>query len=273
MNELQLTKLGFTLELTQRAYLPQFIGNTIRGALGRALDDNSREVYDAVFKVVEGESVPNPFVISAPYPCKDKYRAGKIVKYRAGESVEYKAGERLEFFITLFGSACAYDKDIVDAASLMCRGKLAGAVLFDVRCEYSRTWSDSNADTIPFCDALMIEFITPTELLSSKQPVYEPDFSAFIDSLLGRISAIIDNYGENEFIIPYSLIARKPKVSAKYELEQILIHSNSHPISGFIGGIDYFGDVTRYLPYIDLGSQLHLGKKTTRSCGEYVFSI
>ncbi|MDR0221894.1 MAG: CRISPR system precrRNA processing endoribonuclease RAMP protein Cas6, partial [Lachnospiraceae bacterium] len=42
---------------------------------------------------------------------------------------------------------------------------------------------------------------------------------------------------------------------------------------GFVGTVSYFGDVTRYLPYIDLGSQIHIGKKTTRACGEYVFEI
>ena len=37
----------------------------------------------------------------------------------------------------------------------------------------------------------------------------------------------------------------------------------SEPVDGILGEARYFGDVTRYLPYIDLGTQLHLGKKTT----------
>ena len=257
MNSLLLTKLSFTLEFTPDAELLRFIGNTIRGALGRSLDGIHNDVYDDVFTVESNESTPNPFVISVPYPGKG----------------EYNAGETLEFYITLFGTVYAYEAEIMDAARYMCNGKLAGTVLVTAQQEYSREWSDANADSIPFCDALTLSFVTPTELISSKQPVYEPDFPVLIDSLFGRISAIIDNYGEGEFIIPYSLITKKPQIVAKYDCEHIYINSNSHPINSFIGNISYFGDVTRYLPYIDLGSQLPLGKKTTRSYGEYTFYI
>ncbi|MDR1766105.1 MAG: CRISPR system precrRNA processing endoribonuclease RAMP protein Cas6 [Lachnospiraceae bacterium] len=43
--------------------------------------------------------------------------------------------------------------------------------------------------------------------------------------------------------------------------------TSGEPIEGFVGTVRYSGDVTRYLPYIDLGSQIHIGKKTTRGCG------
>ena len=110
-------------------------------------------------------------------------------------------------------------------------------------------------------------------MLSGKQPVLNPDFATFVDRLFWRISAICDNYGESEFVVPYSLIARKPLVRAEYSLEQVSINSNNQPINGFIGKVSYSGDIVRYLPYIDLGSQMHIGKKTTRSCGEYTFEV
>jgi len=252
-----LTKLRFELTFRNDSRLPLFVGNTIRGAIGQSLYDNHRGVYDKVFKTSSESSIPNPFAISAPYPSKGSY---------------FK-GDTLEFFITLFGSACEYDDAISDAARLMCSGKLLGAELSEVECIYSCEWSDSGAESIAHCDLVNLEFISPTELISSKRPVFEPDFTTFIDSLFGRISSICDNYGKCEFVIPYSLIARKPQVSAVYDLKNVQINSNSHPINGFIGKIAYSGDLTRYLPYIDLGSQIHLGKKTTRSCGEFSFEI
>ena len=103
--------------------------------------------------------------------------------------------------------------------------------------------------------------------------MYEPDFAVLMDSLLGRIAAICDHYGPSEFVIPYALVAKKPYVNAKYDLKRVQINSNSQPVNGFVGKVTFFGDVTRYLPYIDLGSQLHIGKKTTRSCGEYNFTL
>jgi hypothetical protein len=257
MNSIKLLKLRFTLTFTGETHLPPFVGNTLRGALGRALCDNFPVVYEAVFKVAGGESTPNPFTISAPYPGKESYHIG----------------ENMDFSLTLFGSACVYEDEIINAAKLMCNGKLSHAKLTATELEYSREWSDAGAESITPCNFLRLQFISPTQILSGKVSVYAPDFGMFIDSLLGRISAITDNYGEKEFTIPYSLIARKPFVRAEYDTKRLLITTNKQPIGGFVGTICYLGDVTRYLPYIDLGSQLHLGKKTTRSCGEYTFEI
>ncbi|MDR1193119.1 MAG: CRISPR system precrRNA processing endoribonuclease RAMP protein Cas6 [Peptococcaceae bacterium] len=155
----------------------------------------------------------------------------------------------------------------------MCAGKLSNCVLEGGGLDYDRMWSDNGAETIPRCEELTINFLTPTEILSGKEPIREVDFNTLIDSLFGRIGGIIDNYTEGEFVIPYSLFARRPFVKAEYNLRPINFQTSGQPIYGFLGAVRYLGDVTRYLPYIDLGSQIHMGKKTTRACGEYSFEI
>ncbi|GHU48903.1 hypothetical protein FACS1894127_0630 [Clostridia bacterium] len=129
MNSLKLLKLRFTLTFTGKAQLPTFIGNTLRGALGRSLCDNFPAAYEAVFKVTGGESVPNPFVISAPYPSKGNY----------------DIGENIDFGVTLFGSAYAYEDDIINAAKLICNGKLSRATLTKAERIYYREWSDTGS--------------------------------------------------------------------------------------------------------------------------------
>jgi hypothetical protein len=214
-------------------------------------------VYERVFKIEAAESVPNPYAISALYPSE----------------MRYKAGDALSFSLTLFGDACDYSADFETAAKEMCRGKLENCIFRACETEYDRVWSDSGAESIPPRDEIRIKFVTPTEILSGKQPVREVAFETFIDSLLGRIGGIIDNYTDAEFVIPYALIAKKPFVAAEYDLEPIDFQTSGQPINGFWGTVRYTGGITRYLPYIDLGSQLHIGKKTTRSCGEYSFEI
>jgi len=237
--------------------LSQFIGNTLRGALGSVLNKSYPSIYENVFKRNSGESMPNPFVITTPYPSKGAY-----VK-----------GETLHFYVTLFGVACIFEEEIIRAAKFINAGKFADTQL--VKCEqvYKRTWSDEGADSIPYCDGLTINFITPTEIFLKKEAKTEIDFAFFIDRLFTRISTIIDNYSENEFVIPYNLVTNKPFVEAKSNLRKVIFKTNEQPINGVLGKVEYFGDVTRYLPYIDLGSQIHIGRKTTRSCGEYTFEI
>jgi CRISPR-associated Csx2 family protein len=257
VNTLRLTKYNFTLRFTADAELPPFVGNTVRGALGSALDKMGSAAYENVFKIEATESMPNPHTISVRYPSASKY----------------KKDDTLPFSVTLFGVACEYGEDIVAAAKQMCRGKLKDCVVADCGLEFDRVWSDAGAENIPPSDSIKINFVTPTEMLSSKEAISELTFETFIDRLFGRISDIIDNYTDGEFVVPYALTYKKPNVSVEYNLEPTRFKTSGQPINGLIGSVRYSGNITRYLPYIDLGSQLHIGKKTTRACGEYIFEI
>jgi hypothetical protein len=257
MNTLRLAKYNFILRFTADAELPPFVGNTIRGALGSALDKMGSTAYESVFKTEATESIPNPYTISVQYPSASKY----------------KKDDTLPFSVTLFGVACAYGENIVAAAKQMCRGKLKDCVVADCGLEFDRVWSDAGAENIPPCDSVKIRFVTPTEILSSKEAISELTFEKLIDSLFGRIGGVIDNYTDGEFVIPYALTHKKPFVQADYSLAPTRIQTSGQPINVLMGSVTYSGNITRYLPYIDLGSQLHIGKKTTRACGEYIFEI
>ena len=201
--------------------------------------------------------MPNPYTISVPYP----------------NETRRKSGETLVFTLVLFGNACEYGADFISAANEMCHGKLKDCILDDYELEYDSVWSDAGARSIPLCNEVIINFITPTEVFGSKRSIREISFATFVDSLFGRISGIIDNYTDGNFIIPYALVAKKPFVTAEYNIKQITFQTSGQPINGFTGTVKYAGTITRYLPYIDLGSQIHIGKKTTRACGEYIFEI
>ena len=233
-----------------------FIGNTIRGALGQALYNHDRDTFDAVFKVDNDISAPNAFSLSVPYPSKGSY----------------DAGDAFVFQVRLFGKAGAYSKNIIKAASAMNMGKLANAKIDFMHMD-RYDWADEMQASAPVCEAIKLDFITPTELISGKRPVRTPEFPFFVDILFGRISDICEYYGDREFIIPYALVARKPLISAEYFNKPVEINSNKQPIRGFTGRIHYYGDLTRYAPYFALGSMLNIGKKTTRSCGEYRIAL
>ncbi|MDR0999889.1 MAG: CRISPR system precrRNA processing endoribonuclease RAMP protein Cas6 [Clostridiales bacterium] len=285
MNTLRLLQLKISLKLTADTKLPGFIGNTIRGALGQALFDNNNQFWDKlhcadccydlrehnmrtygccndcaygnVFKLAENISVPNPYTISVPYPVKEYHKKGEV----------------LTFTITLFGNAARFATQIEKAAKNMCKGKLVNYEYIGSESVYDRVWDDCMAESIPHTESVKITFLTPTEIISSKVPLREIEFGAFIDSLFGRTCDIIDAYTDGKFILPYSLVARKPFVTAEYNLRRIDFKTNGQQINGVVGSVTYIGDVTRFMPYIDLGSQIHIGKKATRACGEYSFEI
>jgi len=215
------------------------------------------DIYRNIFKVATIESMPNPFVISTKYP----------------SDVEYKSGCELVFYITLFGAVCGFAQKVANAVESMNNGKLANTRL--MRCEeiYDQEWSDAGAEHISHCDVLTVDFLTPTGIMVKKQATAQIDFHLFVDRLFARIGEIIDNYSDSELVIPYNLVSKKPNVKAEYNLRMVKFQTNGQPISGVCGKVRYMGNVSRYLPYIDLASQLHIGKKTTRSCGEFSFEI
>ena len=291
MNQLQMVRMDLEAEVLQNVQLPGFLGNVLRGCLGRALlrqncgmgspdcETCSRRggcVYPNVFKVIRSTTafptMPAPFVIRAP-------EFGKR---------QWQAGEALKFSILLFGSAIRWSTEILQAASTIFEGRFAqtqGALrLQAVHDGFTgqsaenelqiAVWSDTGAQSIPPVQGVKIRFLSPTQVFQDHFVVEKPEFSLFMDSLFARIAAMVDIYGEEEFVLPYGLVGRKPQVAARVSTQRITIpQDRGQRVDGIIGEIVYEGNVTRYLPYLDLGTQLHIGKKTTRGCGQYEIEI
>ena len=295
MNKLNLLCLNFEAKLQKGIRLPEYIGNTIRGALGNALvkthckkgapacagcEHNPGCIYTEVFKaeslLADFSSTPNPYVIKAPWTGRR----------------EFPQGEILRFSILLLGGACGWFREIIAAVSTMLRGNFGGnlapsgqlrvfdaddkliydnGTLLGLPC--TQEWSDRPALHTPEVSSAELHFITPLKMLQKKELIHAPDFATFTDALFGRIAAIIDLYGEAEFVLPYRLFARKPYIEAMYSLEQVSIKQDKFCIEGMKGSIVFSGNLTDYLPYLALGTQIHVGKLATRGCGEYTLEI
>jgi len=291
MNQLQMVRIDLEAAVLRDVQLPGFLGNTLRGCLGRALlrqncslaspvceicSQREACIYPNVFKVAQSTAefptMPAPFVIRAPEFGKRQWRSG----------------ETLSFTVMLFGTAIRRSTEVLQAASAIFEGRFAqteGAfVLQTIRDGFTgqstpkdlqvAVWSDAGAPDIPPAQAVKIRFLSPTQIFQAHFVTDKPDFSLFIDSLFARIAAMIDIYGEDVFTLPYGLLGRKPQVAAKFSARRITIpQDHGQRVDGIIGEIVYEGDVTRYLPYLDLGTQLHIGKKTTRGCGQFEIEI
>jgi hypothetical protein len=296
MNALKLVKLVFEAEVITKTLLPGYLGNTIRGALGKALaarccenqsqtlcggcDRAAACVYAQMFKSVyrdaEFTSAPNPYAIDVG----------------SSDRREYSVGDTIQFNVLLFGSATRFAEEVVLAARAMFGGVFGGAkqalALRSVHDGYTNApvlkdgsvsapepvvWNDDGAESIKKITEIEVEFITPTQILRMSKLASEFDFDTLTDSLFNRISSIIDIYGDKEFVLPYRLPFRKPQIAVEQDLRIVTIKQEKQPIVGMVGKARYSGELTRYMPYIDLGTQLHIGKMATRGCGQYKFKI
>jgi hypothetical protein len=282
-NTLRFLKLQVTLQTT-RNYTPiGYIGKKIRGALGNAMftlfcvhpipncrgcKNQKSCVYGALFKnpekSAEFPTFPAPYVIDAPYS------SGKTIM---------KTGESLIFSITIFGEPVRWWQHVVLAIREMfenkknqfnlafhlkeIRSEIEDLLIYDgnnfVGDPMAALWDDkgANADINPF--RLEIKFCSPLILKNARK--IEPDFGWFIDAVFYRIACMVDIYEEREFFVPYGLLFRKPKVQTCL-------------IDGFgdLQGINFEGNLSRYLPYIEIGAHLHIGKQSTYGYGKYQIS-
>jgi len=294
MNTLSLVRIDFTAEVTKDVLLPGYLGNTLRGGLGKALvrlfcstndprceSCQQREscVYPNVFKTPEHfkgyPTAPNPYIIKIP---KTAQRS-------------FSPGGSLDFSIVLFGSAASYSEQVITAVKAMLGHegdwKLGGLRLVQavdgyfgdtlfaddklIKLPEPRIWSDEGRDRIPAHSSIGITFLTPVQIHEDKALVNHPNFDQFINSLFLRIASIIDLYGDGDFVLPYMMVARKPRIEADFALTKVSVKQQDMSADGILGRLVYTGDLTRYMPYIDLGTQLHVGKLNTSGFGEYEF--
>lgn len=325
MNQLSMLKLSFSLVATRRYVNKGYIGNRLRGALGRALaslycDPHATDAssnfdgcrctppcaYGAVFKPTithpEFTTVPSPFAIGV----SDM------------DFSEIEAGSRRTFQIKLYGRATSYWKHMVDAVQAVfsreeglfhkdeellnrsfrlerVTSELDGTLVYENGCyvgePMAALWHDGalqeqgqsgqedgiervhHAEKSAECavknDARKIAADEEIQVLVKfrshlimKDPEVPKriDFVAFMDAVMLRIASIADIYGEQSFVVPYGLLFRKPKVEAT-------------PAKGRHLCVVFRGPIQKYLPYIELGSQLHIGKKSTYGFGEYEYQV
>lgn len=296
MNSLSMVKLRFEIEVIEDVVLPGFLGNTIRGSLGTALFDRYcvksepdcesctyryECAYAVVFKSVncpEGFStVPNPYVLEVPMGNRRKY---------------YKA-DSFCFQMLLFGTATVWTLVIIEAMNRAFQGifadtegclrlrrvldQYAGQLVFEEG-EFTsepeiKQWCDEYGDRLDDVNEVEIELLSPLRIISQKRVMAKMNFPLFMDSLFSRIAGIIDLYGDSEFVLPYGLLYRKPYVTTKNHLKRITITQEEFSFYGVAGHFFLRGPLEKYLPYIDLGTQLHIGKLTTRGFGQYELKV
>lgn len=293
MNKLRILKLNFNLEATNNFTSKDLMGNKLRGALGNsfvklfcihdapdcapcALYENC--IYGDLFKPVEIHkdftSRPSPFVIGI----------------NNNNSYSIRKGEELTFSITIFGKQVRWWNHIVKAVIDIFKNnsyifnrsfKLVNiSSPFEEKIIYKNNkylskpkvciWSDNKElykkqdnhynDSNDSDISIRITFITP--LITKDKSSLDWEFPEFMDAVFYRIASIIDVYEDGLFTIPYKLLYRKPYILSENRVKKDKCLS-----------VTFRGNLKDYLTYIELGKQLHIGKKATYGFGEYSYSI
>ena len=125
-------------------------------------------------------------------------------------------------------------------------------------------------------DRVLVRFVTPTELKSAHQVVERPEFGILFGRLRDRISTLRTLYGSGPLEIDFrGMGERAAAVSitrCDLQWKEVDRHSSrsrqSHPLGGFLGAVEYQGELGPFLPYLALGRWVGVGRHTVWGKGE-----
>ncbi len=238
---------------------------------------------------------PRPYVIEPP---QDERRC-----YEPGESLDFgliiigRAGDYLPYFIYAFEElgklGIGRGKGKFELMEVRRRsinsGKDQGASVYNTKaktlCAEGRpaTWSEISSRPPERMDGLRLFFTTPTRIKRDGFFVNrELDFTTLYKSLLRRAGLMSYFHCGKRLEIPdYDETIRQSKkitvTKAGLRRHDWERYSNRQKarinMGGFVGKIEYSGDLAPFWPYLTLGERIHVGKGGSFGLGRYEMSI
>lgn len=304
MNVLSFASFKFYLEAVTPINMPDYKGSTFRGAFGsffkrvvctlknqecRTCLLNERCVYSFIFESpgVKNGNIPHPFILLPSLDRKKTYFEGELFSFTltlVGKGMDY-----LPYFIYTFeeiakrgiGKGSGRFK-IVNVRNIL--PEIKSSILYDG--ETKTLKSDKKLfeipsllffKDIPMWKKLSVKFITPTRIKVDNNLVVDLDFQTFIKALLRRISSLSYYHCENKLDIDFKgMFAEAAKVNTLarnfrwYDWERYSSRQDTKMrLGGFLGDIEFEGDLKDFIPYIRMGEFLHIGKSTSFGLGKY----
>lgn len=125
---------------------------------------------------------------------------------------------------------------------------------------------------------LTLDFTTPARIIVNADLVVDLEFHHLIRSLLRRISTIsYFHYGKRLELDFKGMIERSQMVKIKerdtkwHDWERYSARQDTRmKMGGFVGRVTFEGDLGEFMPFIELGEMLHVGKGTSFGLGKYL---
>ena len=206
----------------------------------------------------------------------------------------YSEGEQFTVTLTLFGDEATHNANLftntmrdtlngffvspgflqvyeivdgLDPDNIVCKnGKARGYAI-------PRDWEDKQLAVD--IDSLVLDFASPLSLEKKtgkkQQKQSEPEFQLVFERIVMRAKAIAQIYTGFGFVWPEEAItqAKSADTVSTFRHSFATSRSEKQPDASFIGKIEIHGETGLLLPYLVLGSFLHIGESATMGYGGY----
>lgn len=296
-SDFTLSKHTFYLTALEDMLLPTNKASMLRGGFGnifRRLNCINKKnktctncpiketcAYSYIFETTEFSQKPRPYIIEVPFNDKRSFKKGETIKFTIvllGKAINYlphfiftfielgkKGLTKKQYKFELEKVIDADDSIVFQDNKIVKKGKVL-------------SWDEILKNTkLNIINKLTLNFITPLRLSENNDLVSNVSFSLIIKKLLKRINDIC-KFHCNKF----DKIEDKPFIEKAKNIDVVLNnlkwkdwirYSNRQKtkmtFGGLLGNITFKGNFEDFLPYIILGSYIHIGKNCTFGQGKY----
>lgn len=129
--------------------------------------------------------------------------------------------------------------------------------------QYAIIWHTDRVDFVLTQDIDNISRMIEVRAFSKDGELH---LTKYKDKYIGRIRSDSDG----DAVECYNFAICKNKIEVIYDLKKIIVGQKDFNQPCSIGTVDYYGRLTRYMPYFALGSEIHFGRLATRGLGKYI---
>ncbi|MEO8050125.1 MAG: CRISPR system precrRNA processing endoribonuclease RAMP protein Cas6 [Acidobacteriota bacterium] len=120
-----------------------------------------------------------------------------------------------------------------------------------------------------------VRFLTPTELKGAEQP----EFGILLARIRDRVSTLRELYGDGPLEIDFKAFGERASRVATTRCELLPIAADRtsrstgqrHSLGGFTGVVEYEGELTEFLPYLEIARWTGVGRQTVWGKGEIAY--
>lgn len=249
---LKLERLRFRYVATRTLQFPGFASNKLRGIIGKRLWARDDDAYNTFFAPVatHGPSgltdPPRPFVL------RSQHLDGATIL----------EGAHFHFDLHLFDLRGQWPEVLQESLAEVGTARLQHVEREDINVPLDGSDPETTA---------RVRFLTPTELKANGKLIEEPTFAVLAGRIRDRISTLMQRYGNGPLNIDFEALSeRATRVRmTRCELTQIKAARRSgrtgqmHPLGGFIGEVDYEGDLTGFVPLLKAAEWTGVGRQTS----------